>query len=154
LPYLKDDDETFPEDYEVQISRLVAQASTQLLQQNQAQAAQQQAQQMQQDPIIQMQQEELAIKRQDLQRKVMKDKSDIILKNKFLSFGWDAIIIDGHNFAELFKELSKCNSNKKPKVIIANTIKGKGVSFMENKLEWHHKAPTQDQFDIAIKDYE
>ena len=37
---------------------------------------------------------------------------------------------------------------------IANTIKGKGVSFMENKLEWHHKAPTQDQFDIAIKDYE
>jgi transketolase len=85
---------------------------------------------------------------------VMKDKSDIILKNKFLSFGWDAIIIDGHNFSELFKELSKCNSNKKPKVIIANTIKGKGVSFMENKLEWHHKAPTQDQFDIAIKDYE
>ena len=76
LPYLKDDDETLPEDYEVQISRLVAQASTQLLQQNQAQAAQQQAQQMQQDPIIQMQQEELAIKRQDLQRKVMKDKSD------------------------------------------------------------------------------
>ena len=76
LPYLKDDDETLPEDYEVQISRLVAQASTQLLQQNQAQAAQQQAQQMAQDPIIQMQQEELAIKRQDLQRKVMKDKSD------------------------------------------------------------------------------
>jgi hypothetical protein len=76
LPYLKDDDETLPEEYEVQISRLVAQASTQLLQQNQAQAAQQQAQQLQQDPIIQMQQEELAIKRQDLQRKVMKDKSD------------------------------------------------------------------------------
>ena len=76
LPYMKDDDETLPEDYEVQISRLVAQASTQLLQQNQAQAAQQQAQQMAQDPIIQMQQEELAIKRQDLQRKVMKDKTD------------------------------------------------------------------------------
>ena len=76
LPYLKDDDETLPEDYEVQISRLVAQASTQLLQQNQAQAAQQQAQQMAQDPIIQMQKEELDIKRQDLQRKVIKDKSD------------------------------------------------------------------------------
>ena len=76
LPYLKDDDETLPEEYEVQISRLVAQASTQLLQQNQAQAAQQQAQQLQQDPIIQMQKEELDIKRQDLQRKVIKDKSD------------------------------------------------------------------------------
>ena len=82
LPYLKDDDETIPEDYEVQISRLVAQASAQLLQQNQAQAAQQQAQQQSQDPIIQMQQQELQIKAQDVQRKAQKDQTDAQLKQE------------------------------------------------------------------------
>jgi hypothetical protein len=80
LPYLKDDDETIPEDYEVQLSRLVAQASAQLLQQNQAQMAQQQAQQQAQDPIIQMQQQELQIKAQDVQRKAQKDQADLQLK--------------------------------------------------------------------------
>jgi hypothetical protein len=84
LPYLKDDDETLPEDYEVQISRLVAQASTQLLQQNQTQAAQQQAQQMAQDPIIQMQKQELDIKANDLKRKVMKDQTDAQIKMREL----------------------------------------------------------------------
>jgi hypothetical protein len=82
LPYLKDDDETIPEDYEVQLSRLVAQASAQLLQQNQAQAAQQQAQQQAQDPIIQMQQQELQIKAQDVQRKAQKDQTDAQLKQE------------------------------------------------------------------------
>jgi hypothetical protein len=76
LPYLKEDDDTLPEEYEVQLSRLVAQASTQLLQQNQQAAAQQQAQEMAEDPIVQMQKEELAIKSGDLQRKVLKDKQD------------------------------------------------------------------------------
>ena len=82
LPYLKDDEETIPEDYEVQLSRLVAQASAQLLQQNQAQAAQQQAQQQAQDPIIQMQQQELQIRAQDVQRKAQKDQADIQLKQE------------------------------------------------------------------------
>jgi hypothetical protein len=85
LPYLKDEDETIPEDYEVQLSRLVAQASQQLLQQNQAQAAQQQAQQQAQDPIIQMQQQELQIKAQDVQRKAQKDQADIALKQEQLA---------------------------------------------------------------------
>jgi hypothetical protein len=84
LPYLKDDDQTLPEDYEVQISRLVAQASTQLLQQNQAQAAQQQAQQQAEDPIIQMQKQELDIKANDLKRKVMKDHTDSQIKMREL----------------------------------------------------------------------
>jgi hypothetical protein len=91
LPYLKDDDETIPEDYEVQISRLVAQASAQLLQQNQAQAAQQQAQQQAQDPIIQMQQQELQIKAQDVQRKAQKDQADIQLKQEQLNVERDRI---------------------------------------------------------------
>ena len=85
LPYLKDDEETIPEEYEVQLSRLVAQASAQLLQQNQAQAAQQQAQQQAQDPIIQMQQQELQIRAQDVQRKAQKDQADIQLKQEQIS---------------------------------------------------------------------
>jgi len=80
IPYLKDEDETIPEEYEVQLSRLVAQASTQLLQQNQAQAAQAQAQQQMQDPIIQMQMQELEIKQQEVQRKTQKDQIDAQLK--------------------------------------------------------------------------
>jgi hypothetical protein len=85
LPYLKDDEDTIPEEYEVQLSRLVAQASAQLLQQNQAQAAQQQAQQQAQDPIIQMQQQELQIRAQDVQRKAEKDQADVQLKQEQIS---------------------------------------------------------------------
>jgi hypothetical protein len=86
LPYKNDDEENeaLPQEYEVQLSRLVAQASQQLLQKNQAAAAQQQAQQQQQDPIIQMQQQELQIKGQDVQRKAEKDKADIALENRRL----------------------------------------------------------------------
>jgi len=90
LPYLKEDD-TIPEEYEVQLSRLVAQASAQLLQQNQAQAAQQQAQQQAQDPIIQMQQQELQIRAQDVQRKAQKDQADIQLKQEQLNVERDRI---------------------------------------------------------------
>ena len=81
LPYMKDEDEdALPEDYEIQISRLVAQASTQLLQQNQAAAAQQQAQQQAEDPIVQMQMQELQIKAQEQQRKAQKDQVDAQLR--------------------------------------------------------------------------
>ena len=81
LPYMKDEDEdALPEDYEIQISRLVAQASAQLLQQNQAQAAQQQAQEQAQDPIVQMQMQELQIKAQEQQRKAQKDQVDAQLR--------------------------------------------------------------------------
>jgi len=82
LPYLKEDEDTIPEEYEVQISRLIAQASIQLLQLNQSQAAQEQAQQQAQDPIIQMQQQELQIKMQDVQRKAQKDQVDAQLKGE------------------------------------------------------------------------
>ena len=78
-------DEELPEEYELQISRLVAQASQQVLQANQAQAAQQQAQQQMQDPIIQMQQQELQIKAEEVERKKIKDKADSILREKQLA---------------------------------------------------------------------
>jgi hypothetical protein len=92
LPYLKDDDEQIPEEYEVQISRLVAQASTQLLQQNQAAAAQQQAQQQAQDPIVQMQMQELQIKAQEQQRKVAKDQTDAALEQEKLDLERERIM--------------------------------------------------------------
>jgi hypothetical protein len=91
LPYLEEDEDTMPEEYEVQISRLIAQASAQLLQQNQAQASQEQAQQQQQDPIIQMQQQELQIKMQDVQRKAQKDQVDAQLKGQQLQIERDRI---------------------------------------------------------------
>ena len=58
------------------------------------------------------------------------------LKEKLLSFGCDVYQIDGHNVSAIYKALIKKN-NKKPKIIIANTIKGKGISFMENNNLWH-----------------
>jgi hypothetical protein len=77
---LPEPDEEMPEDYEVAISRLVAQAAQQVTIQNQAQAAQQQAQQQAQDPIIQMQMQELQLKAQEQQRKAQKDQTDAQLK--------------------------------------------------------------------------
>jgi len=78
IPYMSEDDidEQLPEDYEVQLSRLVAQAAQQLTQQNQTAAAEQQAQQQAEDPIIQMQKQELQIKHEEVQRKSQKDQLD------------------------------------------------------------------------------
>jgi len=73
-------DSDLPEDMELEVSRLIAQASSQLSQNNMAQVAQQKAQQKAQDPIIQMQQQELAIKAQDAMRKAQKDQADVALK--------------------------------------------------------------------------
>jgi len=73
-------DKSLPEDVEVQLSQLVAQAATQLMQTNQAQAAQQQAQQQAQDPVIQMQQQELQLKAQEIQQKAQKDQAELALK--------------------------------------------------------------------------
>jgi hypothetical protein len=88
LPYSEEtpdkDREVIPEEYEVQISRLVAQAGVQLLTMNQQQMAQAQAAQQAQDPIIQMQQQELALKGQEVQRKTLKDQTDAQLKNRQL----------------------------------------------------------------------
>ncbi len=84
---------------------------------------------------------------------IMSDYSDKILEKKFLSFGWDAKIIDGHNFTQIFKSLKNSKKNKKPLAIIANTIKGKGVSFMENNVDWHHKGPSPAEFKKALSEY-
>jgi len=73
------------------------------------------------------------------------------LNEKFKAFRWEVLEVDGHDH-KLLKNtfLNANNLNDKPKVIIANTIKGKGVSFMENKLLWHYKSPSKEQLDSAI----
>ena len=75
------------------------------------------------------------------------------LAQKFEAFGWVARTIDGHNFEAITKALDQFPFvSEKPSVIIANTIKGKGVSFMENRLEWHYKSPNEDEFKKAMKE--
>ena len=72
------------------------------------------------------------------------------LANKFRAFGWDAYDIDGHKIDQLVNAIEAPKVEGKPRVIVANTIKGKGVSFMENNNEWHHNRLTKANFDLAI----
>ena len=72
------------------------------------------------------------------------------LKRKFESFNWETIEIDGHNHMAIFNALISKKKATKPKVIIANTIKGKGIDYMENKLLWHYKSPNKEQLDNAL----
>ena len=73
------------------------------------------------------------------------------LRDKFKSFGCQVVNINGHNFSH-FKRAFKSSAIRKPKVIIANTVKGKGVSFMENKISWHYKSPNKRELDLALRE--
>jgi transketolase len=73
------------------------------------------------------------------------------LESKWSSFGWEVISLDGHDINAIINAISKKVSSK-PKVIIANTIKGKGISFMENNNTWHHNRLTQSTYDQAISE--
>ena len=73
--------------------------------------------------------------------------------NKWISFGWDVVEVDGHNYNELVSALSR-QTDEKPSCIIAHTIKGKGISFMENKVLWHYRSPQGKEFDDAISELE
>ena len=70
---------------------------------------------------------------------------------KWKGFGWNTVMCDGHSIKELLKVFNTKKSNK-PTAIIAKTIKGKGVSFMENNNDWHHGRLTQKLYDEAIKE--
>ena len=75
------------------------------------------------------------------------------IEEKFRSFGFQVININGHDIEEIIKAFEVArNVKNKPTCIIAKTIKGKGVSFMENKVEWHGKAPNKEQYEQAIKE--
>ena len=72
---------------------------------------------------------------------------------KFLAFGWHVISIDAHDFAQIEAALAEAKTVKgKPTVIIAKSVKGKGVSYMENKCEWHGAAPKEDQYRAALEE--
>jgi len=75
------------------------------------------------------------------------------VSRKFEAFNWQTRILDGHNHLQLRSALST-KTEESPSVIIANTIKGKGVSFMENRVEWHYKFPNQEQLEIALQELE
>ena len=75
--------------------------------------------------------------------------------SKFKAFGWNTISIDGHNIEEILTAFEKAKEVKnKPTVIIAKTVKGKGVSFMENQAGWHGKAPNEEQYNQAKSELE
>lgn len=77
----------------------------------------------------------------------------IDIKEKFESFGFNVIEVNGHDIEALIHAFNSAKHQKDmPSVIIARTIKGKGVSFMEGKAEWHGKAPNQEQYEEAINE--
>lgn len=77
----------------------------------------------------------------------------IDIKEKFESFGFNVIEVNGHNIEALIHAFNSAKHQKDmPSVIIAHTIKGKGVSFMEGKAEWHGKAPNQEQYEESINE--
>jgi len=77
------------------------------------------------------------------------------LTDKLEAFGWAVKEVDGHDLADLEKQLEAAPwITEKPSVLIAHTTKGKGVSFMQNKVEWHYKSPNPEQFDLSVKEIE
>ena len=72
---------------------------------------------------------------------------------KFEAFGWNVITIDAHNYDEIKSALAKAKECKgKPTLILAKSVKGKGVSYMENQASWHGSAPNDEQYEVAIKE--
>ena len=77
------------------------------------------------------------------------------LDEKFAAFGWHVVKVDGHDMAALLAALDEARAVKgQPTVILAATVKGKGVSFMENQVGWHGKAPNDEQFAQAKAELE
>lgn len=74
------------------------------------------------------------------------------LEDKWKSFGWYVQAIDGHSISEIIDSIEKAKKSNKPNIIIAKTVKGKGVSFMENKAEWHGKAPDKGELELALRE--
>ena len=77
------------------------------------------------------------------------------LADKWHAFGWNVLEMDGHDMKAILDSLAAAaDTRNKPTVIIANTIKGKGVSYMENAAGWHGKPPSDEELAVALKDLE
>ncbi len=74
------------------------------------------------------------------------------IKEKFSAFGWNTKEIDGHDINEIYNAIINAQNSDKPYLIVANTIKGKGVSFMENNAGWHGKAPNDEELQTALNE--
>lgn len=75
------------------------------------------------------------------------------IDKKFEAFGWNVLVIDGHNYDEIIEAIEKAKNHKgQPTAVICNTVKGKGVSFMENEAGWHGTAPSKEQCEQAIQE--
>ena len=74
------------------------------------------------------------------------------MKEKWQSFGWDVLEVDGHDLEQLLNAYMQ--RTDRPIVIIANTVKGKGISFMENNILWHYRTPQGEEYDAALKELE
>ena len=74
------------------------------------------------------------------------------LYKKWSSFGWDTVEVDGHDVEKLLNIFEYLKQSKKPKAIIAKTIKGKGFSFSENNNDWHHAVLSKSLYELAKKE--
>jgi transketolase len=72
------------------------------------------------------------------------------IADKFRAFGWDVVAVDGHNVPELLRAFKAANEPGRPRAMVAETVKGKGVSFMEGLAAWHSKAPKGEELDRAL----
>lgn len=79
--------------------------------------------------------------------------SPLPVQDKWAAFGWNVISSDGHDFDDLaaaFEEARRCRG--KPTMVVAKTVKGKGISFMENQVDWHGKAPSQKELELGLRE--
>ena len=75
------------------------------------------------------------------------------ITEKFMSFGWEAQLVDGHDAVDIQKGFKKNNASK-PQALVCKTVKGKGISFMENVPIWHYRSPNDEEYYLAIKELE
>ena len=76
------------------------------------------------------------------------------LAEKWTAFGWDVATVDGHDYSALTEQFLRNPVKGRPRLVIAETIKGKGVSFMENAAKWHHGVPSEEQLEICQREIE
>jgi transketolase len=74
------------------------------------------------------------------------------ISNKYKAFGWDVVEVDGNDVGALVNILNKANNTGKPSLIVANTVKGKGITVAENRADWHHKIPTEEEYQEGLRE--
>lgn len=74
------------------------------------------------------------------------------LSTKYRAFNWEVLEVNGNNMGDVVNVLTKPNDTNKPRLIIANTVKGKGISAAENRADWHHKIPTATEYQAGLQE--